>query len=213
MIIEENLLLRQVAYRLFASLFLYPERARLAELRDAAAALLAGEMELWYPFSAAMEAFLQQLADIDLENKRPLINEYNRLFLIKPKAPPHETIYTDPEGQSRGLLTARLEKKYRRAGLVISPDLNELPDHVSVEFEFMAYLCMKEVDALKANDLVEANHFRALQISFMGQHLTSWFPKFAQRIKNSEPQSVYQYLLPAAYGFLRHESGLLGLLY
>lgn len=198
---------RQMAYRLFASLFLYPDRERLENLQFAADVLLESRSWQGYPFSAALESLLNQLTEIDLENDRPIINEYNRLFLIRPKAPPHETIYTDPEGQLRGMLTAHLEAKYLEAGLAISPELNELPDHISVELEFMAYLCMKEAEA----DDVEANRFRALQESFMGQHLVRWFPKFAQRIKESEPQLIYQFLLPAVYSYLRHELGVLGL--
>ncbi len=210
-ITEEILFLRQIRYRLFAGLFLYPEYNRLAELQEAASALLAGEIEHEYPFSASLESLLKQLAETDLKDSRTIINEYNRLFLIRPKAPPHETVYTNPEGQLRGMLTAQLEERYLEAGLVISPELNELPDHISVELEFMAFLCMKEAEARLANENNVAIHFRALQESFMRQHLVRWFPKFAQRIKESEPGSIYHFLLPAVYSYLRHELGVLGL--
>jgi TorA maturation chaperone TorD len=208
---EALLPLRQMAYRLFASLFLYPDRERMENLQFTADALLASRFWQGYPYSAALESLLNQLIEIDLENERPIINEYNRLFLIRPKAPPHETIYTDAEGQMRGMLTARLEEKYLEAGLAISPDLNELPDHISVELEFMAYLCMKEAEARQANDEDEAIRLRALQRSFVGQHLARWFPNFAQRIEESEPRSIYQFSLPAVYSFLWHELSVLGL--
>lgn len=207
----ENLFLRQIGYRLFAGLFLYPEHNRLAELQEAASALLAGEIGQGHPFSASLESLLKQLTETDLKDSRTIINEYNRLFLIRPKAPPHETVYTNPEGQLRGMLTVQLEERYLEAGLVISPELNELPDHISVELEFMAFLCMKEADARLANEDSVANHFRALQESFMRQHLVRWFPKFAQRIKESEPGSIYHFLLPAVYSYLQHELGVLGL--
>jgi TorA maturation chaperone TorD len=207
MVIEENLLLRQVCYRLFASLFLYPEHSRLVEIQDAASFLTSDG----YLFSDEVDYLIRQLADIDMDNGRSIVNEYNRLFLIRPKAPPYETFYTDVEGQLRGLLTAKLEEKYLNAGLAISPDLNELPDHISVELEFMGYLCMKEAEVLQTDDELDANHFRELQVSFMRQHLALWFPKFAQRIKEADPGLIYQYLLPAIYGFLRYELDELGL--
>jgi TorA maturation chaperone TorD len=196
---------------LFASLFLYPEHNRLAELQEAASVLVACNIGLGLPFSASMETLFNHLADTDLENDRVIINEYNRLFLIRPKAPPHETVYTDSEGQMRGMLTACLEEVYLEAGLALSPVLNELPDHISVELEFMAYLCMKEAEARQINDDVEANRYRELQISFMGQHPARWFPLFAKRIKEADPGSIYQYLLPAVFGFLRYELDKLGL--
>jgi TorA maturation chaperone TorD len=211
MVIEENLLLRQVCYRIFASLFLYPESNRLAALQDAASALLTSETEQGHSVSAEMESLLKHLTETKLENTRTIINEYNRLFLIRPKAPPYETIYIDPEGQLRGKLTARLDEVYLQAGLTISPELGELPDHISVELEFMAYLCMKEAEGHTANEVFEATNFRNLQISFIGQHLARWFPQFAKRIKEANPGSIYQYLLPAAYEFLRNELDLLGL--
>ncbi len=202
---------RWLTYRLLASLFLYPDKERLAGLQIAAKVLM--EDSIWDGFLSqeTLEDLLNQLIDTDLKNGRPIINEYNRLFLIRPKAQPHETVYTDPEGQMRGMLTAQLEERYLEAGLVISPELNELPDHISVELEFMAFLCMKEVDARLANEDKVAIHFRALQESFMRQHLVRWFPKFAQRIKESEPGSIYHFLLPAVYNYLRHELGVLGL--
>ena len=202
--------LRWLTYRLLASLFLYPDKERLAGLQMAAKVLM--ENPIWEEISSqeTLEVLLNQLIETDLKNERPIINEYNRLFLIRPKAPPHETIYTNPEGQMRGMLTVRLEQKYLEAGLAISPELNELPDHISVELEFMAYLCMKEAEARQTNDDVEADHFHVLQEMFMGQHLARWFPKFAQRFKESEPGSIYQFLLPAVYGFLRNELGALG---
>jgi DMSO reductase family type II enzyme chaperone len=207
MAIEENLFLRQICYRIFASLFLYPEQSRLIEIRRATTVLIS---ESWQ-FSAAVGSLINQLSEIDLNLGRAMVNEYNRLFLIRPKAPPYETIYTDAEGQMRGLHTAQLEGVYLNAGLEISSELNELPDHISVELEFMAYLCMKESEAHAANEELEATHFRDLQRSFMGQHLARWFPSFAKRIKEADPGSIYQYLLPAVYEFLRKELDLLGL--
>jgi TorA maturation chaperone TorD len=207
MVTEEYLLPRQVCYRIFASLFLYPEHKRLVEIQNAAS-FLTGES---WQNSAEVKSLINQLAEIDLKNGRSIVNEYNRLFLIRPKAPPYETIYTNAEGQMRGLLTAQLEGIYLNAGLEISPELNELPDHISVELEFMAYLCMKESEAHTPDEVLEAAHFRDLQVSFMGQHLARWFPSFAKRIEEADPGSIYQYLLPAVYEFLRKELDLLGL--
>ena len=187
--------------------FLYPDQYRLVEIQRAASVLIC---ESWQ-FSEAVESLINQLAEINPNLARETVNEYNRLFLIRPKAPPYETFYADAEGQMRGLLTAQLEENYLNAGLAISPELNELPDHISVQLEFLAYLCMKESEAHTANEELQAAQFRDLQTSFMGQHLARWFPSFAKRIKEADPGSIYQYLLPAVYEFLRNELDLLGL--
>ena len=38
-------------------------------------------------------------------------------------------------------------ESYRHAGLSLTKDLNEPPDHIATELEFMYYLCQKEMIA------------------------------------------------------------------
>ncbi len=202
---EEFLSVRLILYRLLASLFLYPDDERLATLKPVAKELLENPIWEGYPFSAHVQELLEHLAKLNLEAPKPIIDAYNRLFLVRPQAPPHETFYTDAQGQFRGLLTSQLEEEYLQAGLAVSPDLNELPDHIAVELEFMAFLCSQEIEALEAENGTKAQEYRNNQRSFMAAHLARWFPKFAKRIVKAEPESIYRYLLPAAYNFLLHE--------
>ncbi len=210
---EKSLLIRQIAYRLFASLFLYPEVERLTELRAAAQELLTDGLLSGHPYSPQMQALLESLAALDpVGDERPLVNEYNRLFMVRPQAPPHETVYMDSEGQFRGMLTAELETTYRQVGLTVSPTLNELPDHIAVELEFMAYLCLKESEAQQdGSSTTDALRWRGLQAAFVKGHLARWFPLFARRLKEAQPVGLYAALLPAVYAFLSHELYWLGL--
>jgi TorA maturation chaperone TorD len=136
------------------------------------------------------------------------LNEYNRLFLIRPKAPLHETYYLDTEGPFRGLLTARLEGEYLQAGLTVSSELNELPDHIAVELEFMSFFSSQEVQAELAK---EALHYRQCQRSFMETHLARWFPKMAHRVKKAEPKQIYSLVVQATYAYLLSELEYLGI--
>ncbi len=197
--------LRVIGYRLFASLFLYPSRERLAALQAAAEELLSSDIWGGYPFSASLGELLRHLVELDLEEDQPVINEYNRLYSIRPLAPPYETFYLDSEGQLRGMLVADLESIYLQAGLAISPELNELPDHVSVELEFMAFLCLQEAEAWRAGQDERARRYRSLQKSFMRQHLARWFPLFSRRAKEAAPRNLYSALLPAVFRFLRYD--------
>ncbi len=203
--------LRQMAYKLFAGLFLYPERGRLERIQSAAGEILSSTVWQGYPFSSSLENLLNGIADLALEEeRRAIVNEYNRLFLIRPKAPPHETYYTDTDGQFRGLMTADLVDEYRQAGLMTSPELNELPDHVSVEMEFLYFLCNQELQALAAGRVQDAERYRQSQCAFLEAHLARWFPKLVRRVKDAQPEHLYHLVLQAAYDFLLHELNYLG---
>jgi TorA maturation chaperone TorD len=131
-----------------------------------------------------------------------LEEEYVDLFSAKPKAPPYEAVYTDPEGFSRGWIMVGLEKEYAEAGLELSPKLKEQPDHIAVELEFMAYLCGLEACA-ETEDVVKA--MRGRQARFLEQHLWRWFPSFLNRLDEKAPTSFYLQVAEATRGFLESE--------
>ncbi len=208
---SKSWLARSINYRLLASLFLYPEAQRLSELQAAAVELLECKPYTGFPFASVWEDLLTELRDIHLADHRQLVNEYNRLFMVRPQAPPYETVYVDVDGQLRGKLVAELDEIYRHAGLMVSPDLHELPDHVSVELEFMSFLCMKEAEYCQARNTTRALQYQAMQTAFMRDHIACWFPAFARRLKKAAPDGLYEKLLAATYQFLLYELSFLGL--
>jgi TorA maturation chaperone TorD len=141
------------------------------------------------------------LSAVDEVAAEDIVNEYNRLFLVKPQAPPHEAYYLDGTGQFRGWMLAKLQGIYAENGLAISPTLNEMPDHLAVELELMSHLCF--VAHAGENEMIEA----ALdsQRAFLTQHLAKWFPKFAKRVKEAKPKCHYGVAVEATYLFLRSE--------
>lgn len=194
-----------LTYRLLASLFLYPDKERLASLQDVAMALM--EDSAWRESSShdLFEDLLDQLVEIEPSQRKNLVDEYNRLFFVKPKAPPYESYHLDREGQLRGLITSELEGEYRQAGLKISPELNELPDHLSVELEFMAFLCEKECQASRANDKPNTAKFHLQKREFLIRHLAQWFPKFFRCVKEASPGRFYHIVILTTFVFLRQE--------
>jgi DMSO reductase family type II enzyme chaperone len=206
---DPSMHLRQMAYSLLANLFLYPGRERLLDLQLTAKVMLANSTWQESSFSPSFEGLLTCLLGVDLESDyRAIINEYNRLFNIRPKAPLHETYYLDNEGSIRGLQTARLDSEYLEAGLRVSTELNELPDHIAVELEFMSFLCSQENQATLAKD---ATHYRMRQRSFMDAHLARWFPKMAHRVKQAEPEHLYALVVQTVYAYLLSELDYLGI--
>ncbi|MFQ5854464.1 MAG: molecular chaperone [Anaerolineae bacterium] len=205
--------LRQGLYRLFAASLLYPDRDRIATLRAVAGELLESK-SLWggFDFSDPLARLLKVLSDLTEEAKDEIEEDYVRLFLVKPIAPPYESFYLDPDGQSRGWMAVQIEREYADAGLILSPDRKKLPDQVAVELEFMAFLCRHQAQALEDHATDDSMAFKERQRAFMAQHLGRWFPRFARQVREATTaDSLYGTVMEAAYAFLRHDVRLLEL--
>jgi DMSO reductase family type II enzyme chaperone len=199
----KTILLHQILYRLFAWLFLYPDADRLEILRQGAEEILALE-PLWGTeiYAGWLKKVLKYLIRLDENATNELINEHNRLFLIKPLAPAYESIYIAPQGQARGWIAAQVERIYARFNLAMA-DLNELPDHLAVELEFLSFLCGEQAGAFEAGDTAQVQAYRRAQEDFLEQHLRRWVPLFHQRISQWEAEGFYHCVLEALIDFLR----------
>lgn len=192
---------REVVYRFLSLLFLYPKPERLQKLKLVAAALSRDDWWRDLPFAFTFERLFAEVVAVDDAAIDGIVNEYNRLFWVKPLAPPHETFYRDRSGQLRGWMTSELEGIYAENGLTISPTLNEMPDHLAVELEFMSHLCSNT--QTRNNEVIEA----AIQSqrAFLTQHLAKWFPKFAKRVKEVMPQYHYGVAVESTYAVLHSD--------
>ncbi len=123
--------------------------------------------------------------------------EYNRLF-VGPNAlpcPPYESVYRRDRapsdlGMLMGPSVLDIKKRYGEAGLQISQNFPDLPDHVSVEMEFMSYLCAKEADVLSRHE--DVTIWRGRQAEFWRIHLEPWIPQFSQAVLSNSRSNFYK---------------------
>jgi TorA maturation chaperone TorD len=204
--------LRQALYRFLAMLFLYPDQDRLANVQIAAGELLeARSAWISFEFGPKVERLLMAQVSLNDEAAEQVEEEYNHLIRVKPVAPPYESFYLDPQGQARGVIASQLETEYASAGLALSSSLQDMPDHLTVELEFMSFLCAGEVRARETANEPDNVQVRIRQRSFLNEHLVRWFPQFARRLADAAPESLYSVIAAAAYAFLRYELEYLGL--
>jgi TorA maturation chaperone TorD len=149
-------------------------------------------------FSASMEESILKCGNEEL------LVEYTRLFLgpFGVIAPPYGSVYLDGEHRVMGDSTMEVIRRYRNEGLSGSSDARELPDHVSVELEFMSYLVFKEIKALEICDLGAAAEAVEKQKSFSGDFLRRWIPPFCERIKENTESGFYAALAQCASTFI-----------
>lgn len=165
-------------------------------------------------------AYQQELAQVQLDAREGRLTlegavlDFEALFRI-PGArylTPYESVYrpqgTGTRGGLCGPATAAVERLYLKEGLGPSTEVTELPDHVGVELEFMAYLCRKTLEAMQAGDAATAQDYRHKQYYFFMEHLGPWIRLLAERLASEAQTSLYRFLGNFLNLFLELEGNL-----
>lgn len=174
---------RHTAYGFLSSAFSAPPSADLlAAVRDhsflRAAAVLFGEGG----FGELRDCFQAGKAMDDL------LRAAREEFMLLWKAPgsqyipAYESVFhgtREVEGKRvRGLLMGAAavdaQKWYRLAALEISPACKELPDHISMELNYLAHLCAKERQFASEGGQEKLTRAWVMQRDFLATHVTPW---------------------------------------
>jgi TorA maturation chaperone TorD len=115
-----------------------------------------------------------------------LSREHLRLF-VGPghvHCPPYESaVRKDRPKFEQGLVmgpsTADVRRRYTSAGLAISKNYTDLPDHIAAEMEFMHFLCAEESRFARQGNDMEAERYRLMERDFLHDHIGPWAPDFA----------------------------------
>lgn len=207
--VDDPVLVAQVrgeVYKLLALCFYEPTRelandivhgSLASALRNLLQSLEAGG---WEEGIAAIAGCRDQPEGLDEERLySSLKEEYTRLF-IGPghvSVPPYESVHRqDVSELERGLVMGRstvdARRQYAEAGLQLSTDFTDLPDHIAVEMEFMCFLCAKEAEAWQAGDGEAAVRYQTTQRTFLGEHLAKWVPAFCQAVIQAAQAEFYR---------------------
>lgn len=145
-----------------------------------------------------------------------LDREYLRLF-VGPghvPCPPYESSHRkDRPGFEKGLVmgpsTADVRRRYAEANLKLSDKFTDLPDHITVEMEFMHFLCAEELKAREQGDVRESAARRNMQIEFFREHLKTWVENFGDCVVKSTNSHFYRDSANLLKAFARNEAGYL----
>jgi TorA maturation chaperone TorD len=124
-----------------------------------------------------------------LEDLEDLAVEYARLFLGPGKhISPHESVHHKREdaqsGQLWGESTAEVKKIIESSGLEYKTEYTGLPDHISVELEFMQQVILREKQAWQDDDKEIALLCQENEKKFIEEHLACWIPDFCEKVIN-----------------------------
>jgi putative dimethyl sulfoxide reductase chaperone len=135
--------------------------------------------------------------------------EFARLLLNLDDIPcfyPCESVYTSPECMMKQDAYLKVVAIYREEGLGRLAATGEPEDHVSMEMEFMAHLCVRAQDALANGRREEYSANLEKQRQFLATHLLPWVPRFAGKLKEAAREDFYLAVAEITEEFLRDET-------
>jgi TorA maturation chaperone TorD len=166
-------------------------------------------------------AYRQELAQVRLESREgrltleEAVMDFEALFRVPGLLylSPYESVYRAQSagGWCRlcGPEAEAVERFYLKEGLGPNGEFSELPDHVGVELEFMAFLCRKALEAMQAGDAATAQEYQHQQYCFFMEHVGPWVRLLAERLASQAQTSLYRFLGNFLNLFLELEGNLL----
>jgi putative dimethyl sulfoxide reductase chaperone len=188
---------RAQLYRLLAAIFGHePQRDLLDGLycETVQTLLFRSDLDLGEEFLANPPATLQN----------ELAEEYTRLFLGPGKhISPHESVQLRRgSGTLWGEETVLVKRFIEAAGFDFEDDFNGIPDHISVELEFLAKLAEAEAEAWAADNGASANNILEWQRDFISRHAGKWMPGFCTKVAKEARLPFYRVFSKVLKAFL-----------
>ena len=142
-----------------------------------------------------------------LEN---LAVEYARLFIGPGKhISPHESVHHKRDdgqwGQLWGPSTAEVKRIIESAGLSYQSEYTGLPDHISVELEFLQQVTLAEEKAWDDGDKDLALACLKKEKKFIEEHLAGWIPAFCEKIIKEADFPFYRAIAELTQKFIEFE--------
>lgn len=203
---QSSAAIREDVYRLLAACYYSPTPALLDEnCCQTLAALLSGLA----PEAAAHAAEAAKLSAG--QSVETLAVEHARLFLgpFQLVAPPYGSYYLDDKKTVMGDSTAGVAEFYNACGLHLADDFHELPDHITVELEFISFLAFSQRQAEAAAKNDELTRLLGLQREFLDKFLMPWLEPFTAAVICDGEAPFYQALARCTAAFVNADSAAL----
>jgi TorA maturation chaperone TorD len=141
--------------------------------------------------------------------------EYTRLFVGPGKhIPPYESVHHQLNGGGWGSLwgksTAQVNSFMKTAGLELKQKYENLPDHISVEFEFISEVCKREAKAREQNDYEGTLYLLDMENKFIGDHLIKWTPVFCDKVIEETSSSFYKAMARLTKDYIKLDNETVG---
>jgi DMSO reductase family type II enzyme chaperone len=182
---------RCLCYAAFSELVASPHDL---DVREALRGRLGVAADLPYPLG--LDALIEESGAADADRLKA---EYSGLFEVGSQGPP-VPIREDLQTGQRGGTREDIVRFYDYFGYRLGDRFAWAPDHLSVELEFMHFLCFNE-----ASDGDDQLSWQLAQADFAERHLANWVPQLAQAVERLAPGSLYARVLAALRDFVAQD--------
>lgn len=198
----DNAKFRSNIYALLATIFRKePTEALIKELRNPR---LAG---VFQDLGVDLGEVLENIPEHEIVETLSI--EFTRLFIgPKDHISAHESIFTQLDGGMSALWgssTVAVKSFIETAGLDYKPEFTGVPDHISVELEFMHKLALWEAEKWEQEDCKSAEYCQGIQRMFLEQHLSCWLPNFCDEVMNKTSIPFYRNMAELTRNFMQFE--------
>ena len=148
------------------------------------------------PYSLDLSDLMNEFTNRDLVE---LKKQYSGLFEIGndgPPAPIREDLFMlQPAGLREDLI-----RFYDYFGYTLSEKYQWQMDHLSIELEFMYFLCFQE-----HNSTEDRLSYQLAQLDFSTRHLNNWIPNFQSTLKRISSDDLYTKIVVELNKFIEND--------
>jgi DMSO reductase family type II enzyme chaperone len=145
-----------------------------------------------------LQALLDEWRDTPLDVRKRL---YSGMFEVGSDGPP-VPIREDLHLKQPAGVREDIVRFYEYFGYGLEEKFAWEPDHLSIELEFMHFLCFKETQTLDAVVTEDASSYQLAQSDFAERHLCNWVSELAEKAIQQQPDGIYPRLLVALSEFV-----------
>ncbi len=139
--------------------------------------------------------------------------EFTRLFLFSPdgRLAPYESLQRPKaSGLLKGVESREVSAYIEAAGFDYSSRFKEMPDHISVQFEFLAHLLQDESSAWKKGNAEDALNAIRFQKEFFNRFIGTWVFSFMEKVIANSETEFYRSLARFTADFLNEDQLAIG---
>jgi TorA maturation chaperone TorD len=94
---------------------------------------------------------------------------------------------------------------YKAAGLDMSSNYTDLPDHIAAEMEFMQFLCAEESKFTREGKDAETKKVQTMERDFLNNHIEPWVSEFADCVLSKTNSPFYKLAASLLKTFTKNE--------
>lgn len=194
---EHETAARSRLYQLLMMAFSFPDDEFFEAIRDGSFAAAIQDACAALPYELAVQGLHTAEGSYD-----EFESEYIRLFDVGAAGPPCP-LYGGTYIGDRMKVMEDAVRFYNYFQLRMSPQMHELPDHVTTELEFLHYLTYREVEVRQLG--ADPGSLLRAERDFLARHLCKWFPRLDARLAKQTTNPFFPALVRFALSFFNSD--------